>query len=257
MKYGLTVLLNIFMLVGCATVAPKVTLPKDSKEFTELNQTVLIVENNVSIIEKDVLEDVNIILNVFSDELYFEKDKVGGDKTKIVIKHLDAFEWEKKALQKAYAKDKQLWSKEQSEDLKKIIEEDKYLALCSDQRYWDNLQFEESEPERDILHSILLIKYLNNLSYGCVQWAESKVKDENFKEHINTKHLLSLLPHGVIVGKVFALYVPHTKKFKHLLKEHHLSLSRDSKEEVLRLERLELENYKRAKSNPEYNIKRK
>ncbi|CAA6813667.1 MAG: Unknown protein [uncultured Sulfurovum sp.] len=261
MKYGVTFLLSMFVFVGCSTTQPKVIVSEDKKEVVEINKIEsVVVENNVSQVmpveeHVPVIDDENVILSVFSDELYFEKDKVGTDKTKVIIKYLDAFDWEKKALRKAYAKNKRLWSKKQSESFWKILEEDKYLSLCSNQRYWDNLQFEESEPERDILHSILFIKYLNNLSNGCPQWVESKVKNENSKQFINTKEIFSLLPHEVIIEKLFYLYTPHSKKFDTLMNEYRTLTSSEMKEDTHKAERLQIEEYKRNRSKPQYKNK--
>lgn len=253
MKYGLSVLMVMLFFAGCTRVEPKVPIVNNNQEVGEVNQTEVVLENNLSSVPETVSNDVNIIVNVFDDTLYFEKDKVSEEEiSKVVIKYLDAFDWEKKALQKAYTNNKSLWSKKQSEDFRKILEEDKYFSLCSDQRYWDNLEFEESEPERDVLHSVLLIKYLNNLTHGCPKWVESKVKDENKKEHINTQEIFRLLPHNVIIEKLFYLYMPHTKKFDTLIKEHQTLLSRESEQETIKAHRLEIEAYKNAYSNPKY-----
>lgn len=272
MKVVLTNLIALFFFLGCSVLEPNLDLKKEDnnvskkvsknievEEVKEKNVSIVSTIPNEEILENNNLEEGNIILNVFDDELYFEKDKVGIDKTKVVIKYLDAFDWEKKALQKIYKKHKRLWSQKQSEDFQKILIEDKYLSLCGDRRYWDNLEFEESQPEQDILQSILLIKYLNNLSHGCPQWVESncKVKNENAKERINIKQVFSLLPHGVIIEKLFSLYTPKEKKFRTLLKKHKNSLELAKKKEVLRLERLEIEAFKCRPYDPSYEKKRK
>ncbi|HHD82376.1 MAG TPA: hypothetical protein ENK94_04205 [Campylobacterales bacterium] len=263
MKSIFIVITAILLFVGCTHVEPKVPVT----EVKDKNTTEAFKEQNVSSIvelveeenrESDNVEEGNLILNVFEDELYFEKDKVGKDKTKVVIKYLDAHKWEKEALRKIYKRYKKLWSKEQSKAFFKILEEDKYFSLCADRRYWDNLQFEESEPERDVLHSILLLRYLNNLSNGCPQWIASKgkIKDENRKEYINSKEILSLLPHDVLVDKLIMLYVPNSKKFESMIKGHHQTLSLDKKEENIIAERLEIETYKQTQKYPKYNKRR-
>jgi len=195
-----------------------------------------------------------VIHNVFKDELYFEKDKEGVNLHTLVIKYLDAREWEKKALEKIYKKHVKLWSKKQSEALWKLMEENRYFALCSDQKYWDNLQFEESQPERDVLHSIVLIRYLNNLANGCPEWVSSKgsIKDENSEEFINSKEILSLLPHNVLLEKLMMIYVSKSKRFQSMIKNHHESLGLDKKEEELLAERLAIEAYKREEKSPNY-----
>jgi len=249
------------LLMGCRSIEPKVSTSKAIKSVSEVNQTEVFIDNGVSAennvssvkkIEETLTDDANIILNVFNDELYFEKDKEGIDKRQVVIKYLDAHKWEKKALSETYTKYPKLWSKEQSEDFFKILEEDRYLSLCADRRYWDSLQFEESEPERDVLHSILLIRYLNNLSHGCPQWISSKVKDENVKAYIHTKQILSLLPYNVIISKLIASYEPKSKKFKALMAEHKRLLALDREAEVLKASRLELEEHKRRLCQPKY-----
>ncbi|CAA6804765.1 MAG: Unknown protein [uncultured Sulfurovum sp.] len=254
MKFFIGVVMAMMLFTGCTTTEPKVPTVKSNSSVTEANQTEVPIESNVSSIEESSIDDENVILNVFNDELYFEKDKVGKDKRQVVIKYLDAHKWEKKALSKIYKKYKQLWSKKQSKDFFKILEEDKYLSLCSDRRYWDNLQFEENQPERDVLHSILLIRYLNNLSHGCPKWVESnaKIKDENAKEYIRTKHLLSLLPHNVIIPKLIESYQPKSKKFRKFMKKQKRLLELDTEGDVLKASRLELEKHKRKLCEPKY-----
>ena len=189
---------GIFFFSGCSllnrnfeeiSMIPKVPIDKSSKFKKK------------KIVKTKSPKDVEVILNVFDDEFYFEKDKVVKDKRELVINYLNAFKWEKKALRKIYAKHKILWSKKQYRDLEKILEEDKYMALCSDRRYWDYLQFEEEEPQRDILKSILLLRYINNLSYGC--------STQNFKKHIDANYIFSLLPHEVLIDKLLLQFLPN------------------------------------------------
>jgi len=253
MKYALSLLISMFLFLGCATQTPKI-----KQEVVEKNVTQVAQEPEKELIDTDEIEEGNLIVNVFDDELYFEKDKVGKDKMSIVIKYLDAYAWEKEALKKVYKKYKRLWSKKQSNALRKIIEENAYYALCADGRYWDNLEFEQSEPERDILHSILLLRYLNNLSHGCPKWVESngKVKNENRKEYVKTESILSLLPHDVIISRLISSFKPKNKKFNALIKKHKKLLSYDIKEEVLKESRLRVELSKQEACKPDYKRKR-
>ena len=264
------VLVSLFFFLGCAVVEPSFDPIEVEKIVTKTNEVNETVDQNISImtiikpleekiLKNEKLEEGEVILNVFDDELYFEKDKVGEDKTQVVINYLDAYAWEKKVLKSAYKKRKTLWSKKQSKNFRKILEKDKYMSLCSDKRYWHNLEFEESEPERDILQSVLLIRYLNNLSHGCPKWIDSnkKIENENSKERINTKQIFSLLPHGVLIEKLLSLYLPSTKGFRLLLKKHKKSLNEDKTSEVLKAERLEIEGYKCETCEPDYKKKRK
>lgn len=261
MRY-IIVLVFLFLFSGCVMLEP--TLSQDTNgtgviEKLDTNET--IIEKSIVLelakskkIESKDLGSGHILVNVFDDELYFEKDKVQKNKRKVVIKYLDAYSWEKRALNKIYRKHKRIWSKKQSKDFRKVLEEDKYFSLCGDRRYWDNLEFQESEPERDVLHSILLIKYLNNLSHGCSRWVESngKINNENRKEYINTNYIFSLLPHDVLVKKLLLMYSPKEKGFSSLLKRHKASLVSDKKAEELKLERLKIEKYKRLEIHPNY-----
>jgi len=265
MRYLLITFVAIFLFSGCANLKPEYkALEKDQNQtkhdVVDIDKNVSIISQLVDekVIEDEALEDENLIQNVFHDELYFEKDKEGVDKRKLAIQYLDARDWEKKALKQIYKKHKKLWSKKQSKDLWKILEEDRYFGLCSDRKYWDNLQFEESQPERDVLHSILLIRYLNNLSSGCPGWvlSKKKIKNENSKEVINSRHVLSLLPHEVLIDKLIMIYVPKSKKFERMVEEHHNTLSLDKKEEVILLERLDIEEYKRNQKYPKYKKRR-
>lgn len=230
---------------ACTEVAKVAPLAKKdtikNSEVTERNVTLSSKKNS----EK---EDVHVLENIFDDELYFELDKVSKRrKVNVVINHLDAYPWEKKELKKAYKKHSKLWSKKQSSDFKKILEEDSYLALCSDVRYWENLEFEESEPQRDVLQSLLLIRYLHNLAHGCPKWVESKVKGENSKKFMHTKHILSLLPHEVIIGKLMKILAPKEREFLKMVKQYH-----NKKSDELRLK---IENMKHNALHPNYRVK--
>jgi len=260
MKY-IALIFLVLIFSGCAILEPDfgVTQEKsfEKKRINESNITVVDIKEKKSLKDEDLnnsIENEHIILNVFDDELYFEKDKVTKNKRKIVIKYLDAYSWEKRALRKIYAKYKRIWSKKQSADFQKILKENKYFSLCADRRYWDNLEFEESEPERDILHSILLIKYLNNLSHGCSDWVESNgmIKDENKNNHINAQHILSLLPHNVLIKKLLLTYSPKERKFFSLLKRHRAFIESDKAKDEIKIERLKIEKYKKLENHPSY-----
>ena len=203
----------LLLFNGCTILKPSfgvinedtVKIIPDKNEII-VEKTILVKISDKKKIKDKSLEPEEIILNVFDDELYFERDKVRGNKSRLIIRYLDAFSWEKNALLKAYTIYKKIWSKKQSDDFKEILEEDKYFALCTDSRYWENLKIEDKEPERDILHSILLIKYLNNLSYGC-----REIDDNSIQEHIDADHILSLLPHDVLIHKLLLIHLPKEK----------------------------------------------
>jgi hypothetical protein len=197
MRYGL-IFLVFFLFSACSRVEPK---PK----VTTMESNVTKIENNETSLEKKVesnlsVEEGHVIENVFDDELYFEKDKVTKNKRKIVIKYLKAENWEKKALSKIYKKYKRLWSKKQSKDFRDFLESEKSLTRCAGRDYWENLEFEESEPERDVLHSVLLIKYLNNLHHK-----RDNEEECAKKELVDVDYILSLLPHEVLINKLLKL----------------------------------------------------
>ena len=252
MKFFIVVIM--FLVVGCVTPSPKVKKAgseQNSSESLEYNKSVVIEKK---VVEEPKEEEGYLIENIFDDELYFEKDKVGKDKTAVVIKYLRAYPWEKKALKRIYKKYKQLWSKRQSKTFKKILQEDRYASLCGDQRYWDNLEFEESQPEHDILQSVLLLRYINNLTYGCVKWVESdgKIKDENRKKDVEAKYIFSLLPHNVLIEKLLLLYAPKEKKFKRLLSNYKALVKSDANKYNIKEKRLELEQFKADEIHPNY-----
>ena len=253
MRY-IGVVLLMFVFSGCVAVNPAPKAKKQDTNVTVVEKSIVSELVKSKKIQSEALDNSHILYDVFDSELYFAKDKAGKNLNKIVIEHLEAYYWEKRVLNRAYRTHKKLWSKKQSKDFRKVLEEDKYFSLCSDRRYWENLEFEESEPERDILHSILLIKYLNNLSNGCSKWVESngKIKDENKKEHINAKQIFSLLPHDVLIEKLLLMYVPKDKSFTSLLQKHRTSLESDKKSDEIKTERLKIEKYKALEKNPDY-----
>ena len=207
--YSSLLFLGLFFLSGCSVLNKN--LEEVSNTKVPINKSLKL--NKEKIVETKSLKNVEVILNVFDDEFYFEKDKAVKNKRKLVIKYLDAAKWEKQALRKIYAKHKRIWSRKQYRDLQKILEEDKYASLCSDRRYWDHLKFEEEEPQRDILKSILLLRYINNLSYGCshLLFSNGKSQHKNFKKHIDANYIFSLLPHEVLIDKLLLQYVPNKK----------------------------------------------
>ncbi len=265
MRISFWIGLTLLLLSGCAVLEPDFGVPKEEHNVTK-SVIKIEKEHNLSRSElkkeesapKEEPQEAELLENVFDDELYFEKDKVGVDKVAVVIKYVDAYPWEKKALRGAYAKYKRLWSKKQSQDFREILEEDRYLSLCSDHRYWENLQFEEGEVERDVLQSILLMRYLNNLANGCPKWVESdgKIRDENAQEKINTKQIFSLLPHEVIIEKLLLLYLPKDEAFNSLLKKYQQSLQKHPKEVQLKEERLAIEALKCKQCQPNYTKRR-
>jgi hypothetical protein len=243
----------------------KVISPKSVlKEIIDTNITVVTtkqIESNVTVTkrvnkgqEEKTREPVEVIENVFSDELYFERDKVHENKYLMVIKHLDALALEKDALKVMYRKNMNIWSKKQSKDFKHIMEKNQYFSLCSDKRYWDNLVFEEQLVEKEILQSILLLKYLTNLKYGCKKWVESnnKIKDENHKKEMNYYHILSLLPHDVLMEKVVQMFLPVEERFLFKLDEYRSLLASTTNKSDLKEKRLELERLKVLKQEPNY-----
>jgi len=234
--------ISIFIFTSCSGL-------QENREAT-LTHSNFIVDRNITKSSKNSLEESEVIVNVFNDELYFEKDKATTDKIKLVIKYVDASNVEKKALKKIYKKHQKIWSSKQYRDLKKIIENDKYLSLCSDRKYWDNLEFEEEEPQKDVLKSILFLRYIKNLAYGCSQWVKSdgKIKQENLKNNLNINNILSLLVHEVLIDKLLLQYVPKEKRFFKLLEEYNMFANK----EVIKEHRLEIEQYKELEVHPDY-----
>ena len=235
---------------------PKPSPPSFVKSIKYKTKSILNV-NEKQAVEALKEEKVHLLENLFADELYFEKDKVGVDKTAVVIKYLRAYPWEKKALKEIYREHKHLWSKQQSKSFKKILQEDRYASLCGDHAYWENLEFEESEPEQDILQSVLLLKYINNLTHGCVEWVESdgKVKDENREKPVEAKYILSLLPYNVLIKKLFLIYTPKKKRFKRVLSEYKALVESDATRDKIKEKRLLVEQSKITEIEPNYRKK--
>jgi len=255
---------------GCSLIKsePKINkkeiIPKDLSKRVVQNVATSRVEpkskKDVSVElfhKKEKVIPTEIIENVFSDELFFEKDKMHANKNLLVIKYLDALPWEKDALNLIYKRYKNIWSEKQSEEFKEILQEDKYLSLCGDKRYWDNLEFEEESAQKEVLHSILLLRYLNNLTNGCEKWVESngKIKDENYQKKIDMNHVLSLLPHDVLIDKLMHMFLPHEKSFFPRLEEYKFLLNSTPDRSNLKEMRLEIERVKNMNKRPNYNKK--
>jgi len=186
------------------------------------------------------------IVDVFTDSIF-----LGGNRLKL-IENLDALAWEKKSLLKAYKNHTQLWSKRQRESFQKLLESDKYLSLCGDKRYYDNLLFTLEEPQVDILHSILLLKYVNNLSHGCMQWVSEKVSNENSSKSIPSKYLLDMIEKNVLVERLFVPFIPKQKSFKIAIKEYKKMEEKMIDSQELKVRRIEIERIKQTEEYPSY-----
>jgi len=186
------------------------------------------------------------IVDVFTDSLF-----LNGDRIKL-IKNLDALPWEKRALLKAYKNHTDLWNNQQKKEFQKILEDDKYLSLCGDKRYYENLLFTVEEPQVDILHSILLLKYLNNLSNGCTKWVSQKVGNENKNKNIPSDYLLDMIEKDAIVERLFVPFFPRQKRFLIALREYRKMKNRDEKSSKLKDKRLEIEYIKQTEEYPNY-----
>jgi len=191
---------------------------------------------------------IDLIPNVFSE------DTEESLNSKHLIKYLDAYPWEKKALRKAYTQYRKLWTKSEIHDFLAIVNEDKYLSLCSDKRYMDNLMFTADPAKQDLLYSILLLKYLNNLSHGCMEWVSSDgmIKNENSKEYIESDYLLSMLSKDILIERLFTRYVPKEKDFFPALKRYKLLTKYLEKSDEIKSERLQIEQYKTFENHPDY-----
>ncbi len=186
--------------------------------------------------------------DVFTDSMF-----LNGDRIKL-IKNLDALPLEKKSLLKAYKNHTKLWKRKQREEFAKILEDDKYLSLCGDRRYYDNLLFTTEEPQVDILYSILLIKYINNLSHGCKKWVYSKLTNNlETKDNIPRDYLLDMVEKGAIVERLFVPFIPKPKKlFRVAIREYKSMHDIDEKSKKLRDKHLEIESMKESDKHPSY-----
>jgi len=226
------------------------TLGVTKKEVFNKNNS---IDSNATEIDKvkivnPLIDDNNIIPSVFLEDVTFESD------AKVMVKALDAFAWEKKSLSKIYKKKDQIWTKQGIKEFKKILSDDRYLSLCGDIRYLQNLEFTTQKIEQDVLYSVLFLKYLNNLSSGCIEWVSSdgSVLNENHEENIASAYLLEMLSRGVLVERLFLPYLPQEKDFTHAIKRYKaLDVSAADRNEI-KLERLVVEQYKSSESYPEY-----
>ena len=199
------------------------------------------------ILSKEV-NKIEVIPNVFSEDT---EDFLSN---KRLIKYLDAYSWEKKSLSKAYAKKKKLWTKHEIQDFLSIVNEDKYLSLCGDKRYLDNLIFTADAVKQDLLYSILLLRYLNNLSHGCVEWVSSggSVLYENNQEYIESDYLLSMLSKDILIERLFTRYFPKDKDFLPAIKRYKLLTKYLEESDEIKNERLQIEQYKTFENHPDY-----
>ena len=186
------------------------------------------------------------IVDVFTDSIFLD-----GDRLKL-IKNLDALPWEKKSLLKAYKNHTDLWNKKQRKAFQKILESDKYLSLCGEKRYYDNLLFTVEEPQADILHSILLLKYINNLSHGCMQWVSKKVNNENSSKDIPSTYLLDMIEKDALVERLFIPFVPREKSFRIALREYKKMKEKVGNSQELKVRRIEIEQIKQTQEYPSY-----
>ena len=244
---------------GCSKKEPK--KPLCIIHPTSKDSNITAVENNSSELSKEDeelkiiddgtggsnnVEDEYCIVDVFTDSMF-----LNGDRIKL-IKNLDALSWERKALLKAYKNHTELWNKQQKKAFQKILEEDKYLSLCGDRRYYDNLLFTTEEPQTDILHSILLLKYLNNLSHGCKKWVSQKANNENGHKDIPSLYLLDMVEKDALVERLFIPFLPKQKSFRMAIREYKNMKNKDEKSQNLQDKRLEIEQMKERDEFPSY-----
>jgi hypothetical protein len=262
-KNSLLTILLLLLISGCTKQQPRVKKPSCIIHPTSKDGNKTEIKESLPILSEDegltVVDEGNgssevvgeyCIVDVFTDSLF-----LNGDRIKL-IQNLDALPWEKRALLKVYKEHTSLWNKRQKEDFKKILEEDKYLSLCGDRRYYDNLLFTVDEPQVDILYSILLLKYLNNLSNGCKKWVTKKVADENsyknIHKSIHAEYLLEMIEKDAIVERLFIPFLPRQKRFLIAIKEYKRMKHHDEKLEKLKNKRLEIEELKVIKEYPNY-----
>jgi len=192
------------------------------------------------------VESSHAFINVFNESMI-----VNGNSMEL-IEHLDAFQWEKEALVRMYSEHTDLWNIEQKEEFKVILEKDKYLSLCGDKRYYENLLFSNEDARVDILYSILFLRYVNNLSNGCVQWVSSHVKDENHLYNIQADYLLSMIEKDALVERLLIPFIPKKRAFTIALRDYHLMVAKSENSESVIRQRLEVESLKAFESYPTY-----
>ena len=256
--YTLSILMLLLLLSGCSKKEPK--KPLCIIHPTSKNSNITVVENSSEVSKEDeelkIIDDgaggsneVNdeyCIVDVFTDSMF-----LNGDRIKL-IQNLDALPWERKALLKAYKNHTELWNREQKKAFQKILEEDKYLSLCGDRRYYDNLLFTTEEPQTDILYSILLLKYLNNLSHGCKKWVAQKANNENSHNTIPSLYLLDMIEKDALVERLFIPFMPRQKSFRIAIREYKKMKDKDEKSQKVKDKRLEIEQMKERDEYPSY-----
>jgi len=254
--YTLSILLLIF-ISGCTKqptkplciIHPtskdvKITVAEETSEVSKEDEELKIVDDGAG--GSNEVEDEYCIVDVFTDSMF-----LNGDRIKL-IKNLDALLWERKVLLKAYKNHTELWNKQQRKAFQEILENDKYLSLCGDRRYYDNLLFTLEEPQVDILHSILLLKYLNNLSHGCRKWVSQKASNENSHKNIPSLYLLDMIEKDAIVERLFVPFVPRQKSFQIAVREYKKMKDNNEKTKKLHDKRLEIEQIKQTEEYPSY-----
>ena len=249
MKQNIVFLLGLVTLFsGCSVTTP---IKKPLSVEDNVTHTRILENKETFSVQAIAKNDVDVIENVFLNELDLENNT----NTETLIESLDAFPWEKEALQKVYASYEQIWENAQKKEFNKILEEDKYLSICGDRRYVDNLKFIDEPAKQDILYSILLLKYSNNLKSGCLEWVSSdgQVKNENSTEQIRSNYLLSMVPKGVLINKLLLSYGLKNREFIEAV-QHYKSLEMSSLDpNELKVERLKVEQYKIFEEQPDYN----
>lgn len=227
------------LFVGCSKTEPKVN------------------ENNVPIIEsvEEPILNEQPIFELNRREIFSDTD-VARANIRTLIEMLDVFPWEKKALHFVYRHaGKMIWKPNQIQDFRKILEDDSYLSMCGAQRYWDYLETTDDKVKQDVLYSVLLLRYLNNLSSGCREWVSSDgmVVNENSRKNIKAEYVLSLVAQGALVQKLFIPYLPQNRDFFVALDDYkRLEKSVENLSDLKR-ERLSIEQYKTLKTYPTYN----
>lgn len=233
MKKNIALILSMVVLfVGCSKSEPKL-----NKNYVP------------------VIESVEQPINEVKSRAIFADAHVKRGNIRTLIETLDAFPWEKKALHTVYRHEgKIIWKPNQIQDFRKILENDSYLAMCGDRRYWDYLDVTKERAKQDVLYSTLLLKYLNNLSSGCRQWVSSDgmALNENRIQNIKAEYVLSLLARGALIEKLFIPYLPKNREFfVHLKRYKALEKSVENPSDLKR-ERLYIEQYKTLKIHPNY-----
>jgi len=233
MKKSITMVMSMVVLfVGCSK-----TEPKANKNYVP------------------VIESVEQPIHEVKSRAIFTDAHVQRGNIRTLIETLDAFHWEKKALHSVYRHEgKMIWKPNQIEDFRKILEDDSYLAMCGDRRYWDYLEVTEDRVKQDVVYSALLLKYLNNLSSGCKEWVSSdgRVLNENKIQNIKAEYVLSLLARGALIEKLFIPYLPKNSEFFVRLKRYKSLEQSIENPSDLKRERLFIEEYKTLKIYPTY-----